>query len=81
MIKRPKHAEVTIQIDALLAQSMKELTILRALCKHLLLSQPGHRITVSYADLSAAYEGLSADIRDDGQAVTMQLGRPEVPAA
>ena len=80
MAKR-KQAEIVIQVDRLLAHSMKELTILRALTKHLLLSQPGHCIRLSYADLSLAAEGLDASIVDDGQAITMELRRLEVPSA
>ncbi len=78
---KPKQGEIVIQVDQLLAHHMKELTILRALTKHLLLSQPGHRIRVSYADLSLAAEALDATIQDDGQAVTMELVRREVPSA
>lgn len=73
----PKPAEVVIQVDAQLAQHLKELTILRAVVKHLLLQQPGHCISIGYADLSAAHEALDATIVDDGQRVKIALVRPE----
>lgn len=74
------HGEITVQIDRLLAQSMKELTILRAITKHLLAQQPGHRIRLAYADLAAAAD-CDALLQDDGEYLTLQLARPAVPSA